>query len=479
MLFRRLYEDTLAQASYIVGCQATGEALVVDPHRDVEAYVEAARQEGVRITHVTETHIHADYVSGSRELAARTGAKLLLSGHGGPDWSYRFGQDEGAIFLREGDAFRVGNIEFRVLHTPGHTPEHLTFAVVDTPASDEPLGLITGDFLFVGDVGRPDLLEKAAGLEGTMEEGARTLWESLERVREMPDHLQVWPGHGAGSACGKALGAVPQSTLGYEKLVNWAFQAPDRESFVRAVLDDQPEPPRYFARMKAINRDGPPILREVPRPRHLDPSALEGVLEADGIVVDLRSRPAHAGGHVPGTLAIPWNRAFTNWAGWLLPYDRPIHLLGSEDAVAQATRALVLIGLDDVTGWFDEGAVEAWSAEVARPPAVSEAVTPDELGAALAEGRNGGRPVVVDVRARTEWDSGHLPGAVHIHLGELAERVEELPADEPVVVYCQSGGRSQIAQSVLERSGRRAVANLAGGIVAWEGEGREVERDGG
>ncbi|HLL45111.1 MAG TPA: MBL fold metallo-hydrolase, partial [Longimicrobiaceae bacterium] len=228
MILRRLYDDKLAQASYLVGCAATGEALVVDPNRDVEQYVEAARGEGLRVMHVTETHIHADFVSGSRELARRSGAQLFLSGEGGEDWRYAFAEEAGATLLRDGDSFRVGNVRVEVLHTPGHTPEHLAFVVTDTAGADRPMGVLSGDFVFVGDVGRPDLLERAARHEGTMEAGARTLFRSLQRFKALlPDWVQLWPGHGAGSACGKALGAVPQSTLGYEKLFNWGLAAAD------------------------------------------------------------------------------------------------------------------------------------------------------------------------------------------------------------------------------------------------------------
>ncbi|MGI8842989.1 MAG: MBL fold metallo-hydrolase, partial [Gemmatimonadaceae bacterium] len=223
MLLKRFYDNKLAQASYLVGCQATGEALVVDANRDIGQYVNAADAEGLRITHVTETHIHADYVSGSRELAQRAGAQLFLSNEGGPDWKYAFASESAATLLRDGSSFMVGNVKVDVMHTPGHTPEHISFMITDTPATSLPMGVFTGDFVFVGDVGRPDLLERAAGFEGAMVEGARTLFRSLQRFRELPDYLQLWPGHGAGSACGKSLGAVPSTTLGYEKVANWAL----------------------------------------------------------------------------------------------------------------------------------------------------------------------------------------------------------------------------------------------------------------
>ncbi len=211
MFFRSFYDEALAQASYLIGCQATGEAIVVDPIRDVEPYLTVARAEGLRVTHVTETHIHADFVSGARELVARTGAALLLSAEGGTDWQYAFAERDGARLLHDGDQIRVGNIQLDVLHTPGHTPEHLAFLITDSLRDAGPMGLLSGDFVFVGDVGRPDLLERAAHVANTMDASARLLFQSLDRFRALPDHLQVWPGHGAGSACGKALGAVPQA----------------------------------------------------------------------------------------------------------------------------------------------------------------------------------------------------------------------------------------------------------------------------
>ncbi|HKJ01581.1 MAG TPA: MBL fold metallo-hydrolase, partial [Longimicrobiales bacterium] len=222
MLLRRFYDDKLAQASYMIGCQAEGTALIVDPNRDVQQYLAAAEEEGMEIRYVSETHIHADYLSGSRELARRSGATLLLSGDGPPDWRYGFAGEDGSRVVHDGDEIALGNIRIRILHTPGHTPEHISFMVTDGAASSEPMGILSGDFIFVGDVGRPDLLEKAAGLKDTMEQGARVLYGSLERFKELPGYLQVLPGHGAGSACGKALGSVPSSTLGYEEMVNWA-----------------------------------------------------------------------------------------------------------------------------------------------------------------------------------------------------------------------------------------------------------------
>lgn len=460
MLLKRFYDDKLAQASYIVGCQAAGEALVVDPNRDVEAYVAAAEDEGLAIRFVSETHIHADFLSGSRELARRTGARLLLSGDAPPEWQYRFAADDGARVVRDGDEVRMGNVRIRVLHTPGHTPEHISFMITDGATSEEPMGLLTGDFVFVGDVGRPDLLEKAAGVKDTMEVGARTLYRSLERVRGMPGYLQVLPGHGAGSACGKALGSVPTSTLGYERLVNWAFQCDTEEDFVRAVLEDQPEPPRYFADMKRLNRDGPPLLGGLPQPPHLDPLALAGLARGGAVIVDARPRERFAVGHVPGTINIPLAKSFPNWCGWHLPYDERIYLIvdGPEQA-REATRDLVLIGLDHVGGWFDAGAVEAWR-DAHGPLEAYDVLTWEEAERAVAqEGA-----VLVDVRNRTEWNEGHAPDACHVHLGYLRERAAELPRDRKLLLYCGAGHRSGIGVGLLQAEGLRNVANIEGGI---------------
>ena len=469
MLLHRIYDPLLAQASYLIGCQATGEAVIVDPNRDIEQYVAAARAERMKITHVTETHIHADFCSGSRELAQRTGAQLLLSAEGGADWSYRFAKDAGATLLSNGDRFMVGNIALDVRHTPGHTPEHLCFLVTDTPATSAPMGMLSGDCVFVGDVGRPDLLERAAGHQGTMAESARTLFGTIQAIKPLPDHLQIWPGHGAGSACGKALGAVPSSTLGYERIANWAFQIGDEDEFVRAVLAGQPEPPRYFAVMKRMNRDGPPAVpRE--RPARIDAVRLAQLLAtgSGACVVDTRSAAAFAAGHLHGTISIPLNRAFAGYAGWVLPYDRDVWLLtdpARPDAADEGARQLRLIGLDRVAGWLPlDAAVLAGATERVTQIAPRE----------LAQRLEAGTVSVVDVRGRGEWEAGRLPGAPNIHYGQLLERLDELPTG-PIVVQCETGARSNLAASLLLARGRSDVLNLTGGMSAWRAAGLPVE----
>jgi hydroxyacylglutathione hydrolase len=474
MIFQRFFDDTLAQASYLIGCAATGEAIVIDPNRDAGQYLRAAGEEGLRITQVTETHIHADFLSGTRELAQQAGAVMLLSDEGGPGWRYAFGRESGATLLHDGDRFMVGNIRFEVLHTPGHTPEHLAFIVTDTAGATGPMGVVTGDFVFVGDVGRPDLLEKAARVAGSAGAAARTLWHSLAKFRALPDHLQVWPGHGAGSACGKGMSAVPQSTVGYEKRFNWAFGETSEEAFVGQVLADQPEPPRYFAEMKRLNRDGPPFLGGFRRPPRLDPTELPKLLESGAVVVDARPSPIFAERHVPGTMHIPLDRSFTTWAGWLLSYEHPFYLLVTDESPARLDEALhdlAMIGLDGAAGWFGEDAVEAWGV-AGRAYGRTPVMGPAELAARTSRGE----VEVLDVRGQAEWKSGHLPGVENIPLGYLVDRIDEVPADRPLVVHCQSGGRSLIAASLLEARGRPGVANLDGGIVAWEEAGLPVER---
>ncbi|RAJ91014.1 hydroxyacylglutathione hydrolase [Larkinella arboricola] len=314
MFFQHIYDKSLAQSSYLIGCQKTGESIVIDPKRDVDTYLEIARQNRLRITHVTETHIHADFLSGSRELAALTGATLYLSDEGGPDWQYEFDH----IGLKDGSTLTIGNLALDVIHTPGHTPESISFLLTDRAATSAPVMLFTGDFVFVGDIGRPDLLEKAAGLVGTQEAGAKQMFSSLSKFTALPDFVQVWPGHGAGSACGKSLGAVPSTTVGYEKIRNWAFQLDDSAEFVDSLLADQPEPPAYFARMKKLNKVMRPLLTHVPIPKNLRPQEVKEALHKGIKLIDTRDKTEFAKGFVPGSLNIQGNNSFVTWMGWFL-----------------------------------------------------------------------------------------------------------------------------------------------------------------
>ena len=470
MLVRRFYDTKLAQASYLIGAMDTGEAVVIDANRNIDQYLRAAADEGVRLTHVTETHIHADYLSGSRELAAEAGATLLLSDEGGPDWRYAFAQESNAVLLKDGDRFDVGSVRIDVMHTPGHTPEHLTFLVTDTQAATEPLAAVTGDFIFVGDVGRPDLLERAARVAGTMDAAARTLFQSLQRFKKLPDFIQLWPGHGAGSACGKALGAVPQTTLGYERRFNWAFNVNDEQAFVDQVLAGQPDPPRYFAEMKRLNKTGPRYLSEVPAPHHLPADALDRLLADEALVIDTRSVAEFAAEHVPGTINIAMNKAFTTWAGWLVPYTADFYVIvdaAGANTLEQTRSDLAMIGLDRLAGYF------FWNDLVSQRPATETTAQIDaEELAARVRAKN---VHVLDVRSDAEWREGHIAGAQHIPLGELRDRIAEVPHDRTVVVHCLGGTRSAIAASLLQAEGVPHTINFAGGYSAWHAAGLTSE----
>ena len=461
MILKRFYDDKLAQASYLVGCARTGESAVIDANRNVEQYIQTAVQEGLRITAVTETHIHADYVSGSRELADRTGAQLYLSDEGDADWKYGFASQPNVTLVKEGDKIRIGNVRLDVMKTPGHTPEHISFIHTDEPANPAPLGAFTGDFIFVGDVGRPDLLEKAAGVKGTMEKGAQTLFRSLDKFKsQFPNELIIWPAHGSGSACGKALGGVPMSTLGYEKVANWGLRFEQEEEFVNAVLEGQPEPPYYFREMKRINKVGPDILGGFKIPPQLGGPMIFDLLDKNAVIVDVRSAGDAATGFIPGVLNIPNGSSFTNWAGWLLPYDKPIYLIAETvDDVAQSVRDLQSIGLDDVSGWMGKDALRAYE----RRHGMLETVAQLNIRDAVEQHRLG-EVELVDIRGAVEYGEGHIPRTRNIPLGYLRERACELPRDKRVVLMCSGGSRSPIGCSVLRNLGFLRIANQTGGF---------------
>jgi hydroxyacylglutathione hydrolase len=464
MLLRQITDPKLAQHAYLVGCPGARQALVVDPLRDVDQYIEAARRENLRIVAVTETHIHADFLSGTRELAERTGARIYLSAAGGPAWSYRWNEGRsGVTLLDDGDEFMIGNVIIRATRTPGHTPEHITFTVTDG-AERGPMGVITGDFVFAGDLGRPDLLESAAGEAGSREAGARDLFRSVDRLIEWPDWMQVWPGHGAGSACGKAMGAVPQTTAGYEKRFNDSVRAAldGEEAFVRAILDGQNEPPLYFARMKRLNRDGVPPLRELPKPRRLEAAELaEWAGRRDAYVLDARTdRSAFMRRHLPGSLFTPMNRAFNTAAGSLVADpELPILLILDDGRVEEAVRDLVRVGLDEIVAQASPETLEAHFA------AGGAATTIDEIGMRDLESRRGDA-VVLDVRYGPEFEAGHVTDAIHVPYTRLAARLDEVPRDRPVLVHCETGARSANAASLLAREGFD-VTYVNGRLTDW------------
>ncbi|MGM9988082.1 MAG: rhodanese-like domain-containing protein [Bacillaceae bacterium] len=460
MLFRSFFDENLAHMSYLVGCQRTGEAIVIDPARNILQYEEAAKKEGLRITAATETHIHADFLSGAREMAKYFDATLYLSDEGDADWKYQYVDDLKHVLVKEGSTFKIGNIQFEVLHTPGHTPESISFILTDFGGgASEPMGIFTGDFVFVGDIGRPDLLEKAAGVIGTADSGAKAMFQSLKKFKALPDYLQVWPAHGAGSACGKALGAVPMTTVGYEKRFNWAMRIEDEATFVRALLDGQPEPPKYFAMMKKLNKVGPDYVKKDDLPVIQTLEQLKEMTNERTIIIDTRLAVEFAKGHLEGNINIPFNKSFTNWAGWFVSYDQEMILIIEEEQGEQIRKALAAIGLDNV--------------KAIVPPTVilssDNLETADEITVhQLKELLNNEDYYLIDVRNLTEYEAGNIEGAHHIMLGTIPNRLNEIPTDKTLLMQCQSGARSAMALSILQAKGYKNIKNVKGGYLAWK-----------
>ncbi len=465
MFFQHVYDKSLAQASYFIGCQKAGVAAVIDPKRDVDTYLEIAKANNMTITHIFETHIHADFLAGSRELAQLTGAQLYLSDEGGEGWEYEFPH----VGLKDNDIVKLGNLSFKVLHTPGHTPESISFLLTDHPASNEPVMLFTGDFVFVGDIGRPDLLEKAAGMVGTQDKGAKQMYQSIKKFNALADYIQVWPGHGAGSACGKALGAVPSTTVGYEKARNWAFQYPtDENGFTKYLLADQPEPPKYFAMMKKLNKVDRPLLTEVPKLKKLSIDEVNSNMAKGVKLLDARPKTEFAAGFIPGSLNIQGNNSFATWAGWFLTYDEPFMILADESMLDDLTRKLMRIGLDNIAGYLPS------VQEFTNAGGTLETVNLVELAEAKSLA-NDSSAQVVDLRGVAEFNSGHLKGADNVFVGTLPNNLDKISKDKKVMIHCQGGDRAAIAYSILVKNGFKNIVNYSAGMNEWLNAGEPVE----
>ncbi|MDW3992532.1 persulfide dioxygenase-sulfurtransferase CstB [Staphylococcus saprophyticus] len=435
MFFKQFYDNHLSQASYLVGCQRTGEAIVIDPVRDLTKYMEVADSEGFKITQAAETHIHADFASGIRDVQERLNANIYVSGEGDDQLSYK-NMPEHTNFVKNQDIIQVGNIKLEVLHTPGHTPESISFLLTDEGGgSSVPMGLFSGDFIFVGDIGRPDLLEKSVQMEGTTEIGAKQMYQSIEGVKNLPDYIQIWPGHGAGSPCGKALGAIPMSTLGYEKINNWAFNVTDESKFVETLTSNQPAPPHHFAQMKKINQFGMNMYQ----PYDVFPS-----LDNVRIAFDLRSKEAFHGGHTEGTINIPYNKNFINQIGWYLDYENSIDLIGDKSTVEQATHTLQLIGFDNVAGY-----------RLPKSEILTQSIHSVDM--------TGKEEYILDVRNEEEWNNGHLDQAVNIPHGKLLNENIPFNKEDKIYLHCESGVRSSIAVGILENKCYENVVNIREG----------------
>ncbi len=453
MFLRQITDSALAQNAYLIGCQRTGEAVIVDPERDLDRYFQVAAENDLRIMAVAETHIHADYLSGARELVERHGVKAWLSAEGGPDWQFEWAKgNPHAHFLKDGDIFRVGNIQLKAILTPGHTPEHMSFLVTDLGGgADQPMAYLTGDFIFVGDVGRPDLLESAAGQSGAMEPSARTLYASLRATAGIPDYVQILPAHGAGSACGKSLGAVPNSVMGYER----KFNAPFREAltaaedqFVQHILSGQPEPPLYFARMKRDNKVGPALLPDgkLPVPQRVTATEL-GEWIGHAAILDLRpDRKSFAEHHLQGALFAPISggRLPIAAGSYVEENTRILLVVEDESQVDEATRQLIRIGLDRVEGWIPLDEAKSVSGLGTSYPRIESKDLPQ--GA-----------TVLDVRRADEYEAGHVKGAKNIAYTRLAARMNEVPETDLLYVHCAGGTRAAMASAYLSSRGLRVV----------------------
>ncbi len=458
MFLHRRSIPGLAIHSYLIGDDKSKRAAVIDPVRDVGPYLDIARSEGMHITHVLETHVHADFVSGSAELKDRLGddVTIVCSKLGGAEWTPPYAD----IKAGEGEVIELGkSVRLVAMHTPGHTPEHVSWMVYDTARSnDVPWLTFSGDFLFVGDVGRPDLLGEAE-----RQRMARQLYASLfEKMPALPDYTEIFPAHGAGSLCGKAIGSRDSSTMGYERKFSASWQKKPVDQWVSALLDGMPIAPPYFKQMKRINRDGPAIIGEnLPGQRRMSATQVGDALGVDCILLDVRTKEAFAAAHVPGSINIQLGSTLPTWAGWVLDYDKRLILLTNTDTdAATAALHLIRVGFDRIDG-FLEGGIGAWQT-AGLPTDQLQLLDVQALKRRMAE------VFVLDVRTDGEWASGHIDSAHHIHAGLLRGRMDELPRDRLIAVTCGSGFRASIAASLLKRAGIANVANVVGGMTAWK-----------
>ena len=463
MFLQQFYVESLGHYSYLIAADNSPVGFVVDPKRDLQDYLETARQQSVQITHIFETHLHNDYVSGARELATATGARVHSSA----------GAESGfeRVPIKEGDEFRFGELLVRVLETPGHTPEHVCYTVADTSRSELPAVMLTGGDLLVSSVGRPDLLGKELG-----EQLAPKLYDSLHhKILTHEDYVAVLPTHGAGSSCGANISKTRTSTIGYERRTNPFLQHKTQDDFIRFVLAGQPAIPAYYERMRPTNQQGPRVLGTWPEPRAMSPDQVEQTLASGAIVIDGRQPAAFGGAHIAGSYSIGVGPNFSTWAGSVVPPDRPIVLVvDGASELEEAVQQLLRIGYEQIQGYL-AGGIEAWLAQgkaVVHLPQISV----HELRDALA--RNGQAPHVLDVRSGSEWQAGHIDGALHIPGGDLPARVGEVPWHADLAVICGSGYRSSVGASILQQHDFHDVLNVIGGMTAWQQAKYPTTKDG-
>ena len=449
MYFEQFYLGCLAHASYMLA--SDGEAVVVDPQRDVELYVKEAEEHGVAIRHIFETHLHADFVSGHKELAARTGATIYMGAEAGAKFPH--------VAVRDGFELKFGKASIRIVETPGHTPESICLVVTDSEKSPEPWAVLTGDTLFIGDVGRPDLSPRH-----TPKELAGLLYDSLhQKLLTLPDSVLVYPAHGAGSLCGKNMRAERSSTIGTERLTNYALQIKSREEFVAQLTSNLPARPEYFLKDAEINRSGASALSDLPALRAISPSELKTMLKDGEIALDVRSGEEFAAGHVPGSVNIALSGQFASWAGTVLGLSaHPVLIAGSDSQLEEARLRLTRVGIEVLDGFLD-GGVAAWK-QAGLPLATISQIDVDQLDARLQSHDM----QVLDVRREPEWDAGHIENATWWPLDNFKVSPPELDHDVAIAVHCKGGYRSMIASSLLQRAGFKHVVNVVGGFDAWQ-----------
>jgi len=456
-LVKLFVDEDLGNSAYLVASRSSKEAVLIDPLRDVNAYLEAARKERLTVTHALDTHLHNDFLSGCREVAARTGAEIGVSAEAHAEFAHRP--------LREGDRITIDSMSLEVLATPGHTPEHIAFLL--RGEQRPPVALFSGGALIAGGAARTDLL----GDEMTRPL-ARSLYRTIQdKILTLPDEVVVYPTHGAGSFCSAPTVSDRTTTIGLERKRNPLAQTQTEEEFVSKALEGLPSYPVYFRELRPVNRKGPRLLRDLPDLQPMPPRSVKAWLDEGGAILDVRPAKAFLEGHIPKAYGIPVDAPLVTWAGWLVPFGKPLVLVAErKESLEEAVRQLTRIGFDDVRG-FLEGGMSAWG-DAGLPVERMPMISPTDLRSRIKSGR---APVVLDVRQDGEWAHGHIPGAVHIENGRLTETDLVSFADRPVVVHCQGYDRSTAGLSVLARRGVRELMLLDGGFTAWSSKGFEIE----
>ncbi len=453
MIIDRVFTPSLAQVAYLVADETTGDLAVIDPRRDIQACLDWASEHSLRISAILETHVHADFVSGAPELAAATGAPLYASRQGQQDFPH--------TPLDDGDEVRVGTLILRAIATPGHTPEHLSYLLINPAQGPEPVALFSGDALFVGEVGRPDLL----GESQTKTLASQLYTTVSETLSGLPDALTVYPGHTAGSSCGRKIGDSPTTTIGDEKRFNYAFRPKSEDEFISTVLSGMPLAPTYYPELKRVNKEGAAPIESLKPGSALSTEEVTERVRSGALVIDGRGQDAFGEGHIPGSVALGLGPNFLTWAGWLAPYDRSLILVLDDPAqYPDAVRELRRIGLDQVDGFLD-GGIAAWKA-TGHPVEPLAQITVDGLRARLEE--EASPPLVLDVRREDEWEEGHIEGAGHRFAGEIAQGAS-IPFDpgQETAIICGTGYRSSLVASLLQARGHTSLINVSAGMEAW------------